>query len=116
MQSVPGAIGAPWAQKRAHQDQRHFANPSVGWANFPLRKAARRAHASSGGSIKRLPASVSDVDWTWRAMPRGNARLTVFISVSASDMRTPMNSPLRSARPEKRPRETGFDDEGCCLI
>ncbi|APR36998.1 hypothetical protein [Paraburkholderia sp. SOS3] len=116
MQSVPGAIGTPWVRKRAHQDQRHFANPSVGWANFPLRKAAREAHASLGGSIKRLPASVSDVDWTWRAMPRGNARLTVFISVSASDMRTPMNSPLRSARPEKRPRETGFDDEGCCLI
>ena len=110
MQSVP-VVPRTTA---AYKDHRHFANPSVGWANFPLRKAARRAHASSGGSIKRLPASVSDVDWTWRAMPRGNARLTVFISVSALELRTPMNSPLRSGRREKRPREAGFD-EGCSL-
>ncbi|MFC0694031.1 hypothetical protein [Paraburkholderia humisilvae] len=117
MQSVPGAMGAPWVPNRAHKDQRHFANPSVGWANFPLRKAARRmANAIAGGLIKRLPASVSDVDWTWRAVSRDTARLTVFISVSALDRRTPMNSPLRSACPEKRPRETGFDDEGCSLI
>nr|WP_246270097.1 hypothetical protein [Paraburkholderia solisilvae] len=103
--------------KRTRKVQRHFANPSVGWANFPLRKAARcLAQCHAGGLIKRLPASVSDVDWTWRAVSRDTARLTVFISVSALDWRTPMNSPLRSARPEKRPRETGFDDEGCCLI
>jgi hypothetical protein len=47
-------------------------------------------------------------------VPDGTARLTVFISVSAQHLRTPMNSPLRSARPEKRPREAGFD-EGCSL-
>ncbi|MFM0657883.1 hypothetical protein PQR17_40785, partial [Paraburkholderia sediminicola] len=45
-----------------------------------------------------------------RAVPIGTARLTAFISVSAQHLRTPMNSPLRSARPEKRPRETGFDE------
>ncbi|WP_460906222.1 hypothetical protein [Paraburkholderia jirisanensis] len=98
------------------RDQRHFANPSVGWANFPLRKAVGwRGLPRADGPIKRLPASGTDADWTWRAVPRGTARLTVFISVSACVRRTPMNSPLRSARPEKRPRETGFDDEGCCL-
>ncbi|HEY3600153.1 MAG TPA: hypothetical protein VGL08_21890 [Paraburkholderia sp.] len=104
MQSVPGALAA-------HKHHRHFANPSVGWANFPPEKAVG---VSAGGLIKRLPVSVSDADWTWRAVPRGTARLTVFISVSAQDLRTPMNSPLRSARPEKRPRETGFD-EGCVV-
>jgi len=104
MQSVPGALAA-------HKHDRHFANPSVGWANFPPEKAAG---PMGGGSIKRLPASRSDADWIWRAVPDGTARLTVFISVSAPYLRTPMNSPLRSARLEKRPREAGFD-EGCSL-
>ena len=105
MQSVPGAL-------TAHKHDRHFADPSVGWANFPPEKAAG---CKASGSIKRLPASRSDADWTWRAVPvDGTARLTVFISVSAQHLRTPMNSPLRSARPEKRPREPGFD-EGCSL-
>ncbi|PLZ01628.1 hypothetical protein CY652_14720 [Burkholderia sp. WAC0059] len=103
MQSVPGAL-------TAHQYERHFANPSVGWANFPPEKGAGIA----GALIKRWPASESAAGWTWRAVPDGIARLTVFISVSAKDLRTPMNSPLRSARREKRPREAGFD-EGCSL-
>ncbi|MGN5643205.1 hypothetical protein AA0K91_27100, partial [Burkholderia multivorans] len=48
--------------------------------------------------------------------PRGGAapRHTVFISVSVRYPRTPMNSPLRSARAEQRLREAGFD-EGCSL-
>ncbi|MCC8393937.1 hypothetical protein LJ656_15175 [Paraburkholderia sp. MMS20-SJTR3] len=104
MQSVSGALAA-------HKHDRHFADPSVGWANFPPEKAAG---VSAGGSIKQLPASPSDVDQIWRAVPWGTARLTAFISVSARHLRTPMNSPLRSARPEKRPREAGFD-EGCSL-
>jgi hypothetical protein len=108
MQSVPGA---PW-MSTAYKDYRHFANPSVGWANFPPEKAAR---CSASGSIKRIAASEFDVDWTWRAVPGdGTARLTVFISVSALELRTPMNSPLRSGRREKRLREAGFD-EGCSL-
>ena len=73
MQSVPGALAA-------HKHDRHFANPSVGWANFPSEKAAG---PSAGGSIKRLPASGTDADWIWRAVLDGTARLTVFISVSA---------------------------------
>ncbi|MEI6001378.1 hypothetical protein H3V53_30730 [Paraburkholderia bengalensis] len=107
MQSVPGAPRVVAAQK----DHRHFANPSVGWANFPPEKAVRH---KTGGSIKRLAASLSGADWTWRAVPDGTARLTVFISVSAQQLRTPMNSPLRSGRREKRLREAGFD-EGCSL-
>jgi hypothetical protein len=107
MQSVPGASRA----FATHPNDRHFANPSVGWANFPPEKAAG---PMAGGPIKRLPASPNDADWTWRAVPDGTARLTVFISVSAQHLRTPMNSPLRSARLEKRPREAGFD-EGCSL-
>jgi hypothetical protein len=104
MQSVPGAL-------TAHKHDRHFADPSVGWANFPPEKAAG---VVAGGPIKQLPASRSDADQIWRAVPSGTARLTAFISVSALQQRTPMNSPLRSARPEKRPREAGFD-EGCSL-
>ena len=104
MQSMPGAL-------TAHKHDRHFANPSVGWANFPPENAVG---SNAGGQIKRLPASVNDAVWTWRAVPRGTARLTVFISVSAQNLRTPMNSPLRSARREKRPREAGFD-EGCVV-
>ncbi|GAB6847603.1 hypothetical protein PXJ20_09765 [Paraburkholderia sp. A1RI_3L] len=104
MQSVPGALAA-------QKHDRHFANPSVGWANFPPEKAAGQ---NAGGFIKRWPASVSDAGWTWRAVPAGTARLTVFISVSAQNLRTPMNSPLRSDRRETRPREAGFD-EGCSL-
>ncbi|HEX3382913.1 MAG TPA: hypothetical protein VHU21_24380 [Paraburkholderia sp.] len=104
MQSVPGAL-------TAHKHDRHFADPSVGWANFPPEKAAG---VVAGGPIKQLPVSRGDADQIWRAVPSGTARLTAFISVSALHLRTPMNSPLRSARPEKRPREAGFD-EGCSL-
>jgi hypothetical protein len=104
MQSVPGALSA-------HNDHTYFANPSVGWANFPPEKAAGVA---ASGPIKQLPALRSSADQIWRAVPKGTARLTAFISVSAQHLRTPMNSPLRSARPEKRPREAGFD-EGWCL-
>jgi len=107
MQSVPGAPRA----FAAHKHDRHFANPSVGWANFPPEKAVG---VIAGGSIKQLPALESSADQIWRAVPKGTARLTAFISVSARHLRTPMNSPLRSARPEKRPREAGFD-EGCSL-
>jgi len=107
MQSMPGASRA----FAAHKHDRHFANPSVGWANFPPEKAVG---ASAGGPIKQLPASPCDADHIWRAVPWGTARLTAFISVSARHLRTPMNSPLRSARPEKRLREAGFD-EGCSL-
>ncbi|WP_345811804.1 hypothetical protein AAGS40_12810 [Paraburkholderia sp. PREW-6R] len=107
MQSVPGASRA----FAAHKHDWHFANPSVGWANFPPEKAAG---VIAGGSIKQLPAPHSGADQIWRAVPKGTARLTAFISVSAQHLRMPMNSPLRSARPEKRPREAGFD-EGCSL-
>ena len=104
MQSMPG-VPRGYA---AHEHDRHFANPSVGWANFPPEKATGRI---GRGSIKRLAASVSDADWIGRARPVGHARLAVFISVSAQqDLRTPMNSPLRSARDQKRPREAGFDE------
>ncbi|REE17173.1 MULTISPECIES: hypothetical protein [unclassified Paraburkholderia] len=107
MQSMPGAPRA----FAAHNYDRHFANPSVGWANFPPEKAAG---VVAGGSIKQLPALSLNAEQIWRAVPFGTARLTAFISVSAQHLRTPMNSPLRSARPEKRPREAGFD-EGCSL-
>ena len=103
MQSVPGASRA----FATHNHDRHFANPSVGWANFPPEKAAG---VVAGGPIKQSPALESSVDQIWRAVPKGTARLTAFISVSARHLRTPMNSPLRSARPEKRPREAGFDE------
>jgi len=83
----------------------------VGWANFPPEKAAGVA---ASGSIKQLPALQLNADQIWRAVPFGTARLTAFISVSARHLRTPMNSPLGSARREKRPREAGFD-EGCSL-
>ena len=53
MQSVPGALSA-------HNDHTYFANPSVGWANFPPEKAAG---SSASGSIKRLPALKSNADW-----------------------------------------------------
>ncbi|CAD6558949.1 hypothetical protein [Paraburkholderia metrosideri] len=107
MQSLPGASRA----FAAHKHDWHFADPSVGWANFPPEKAVG---VVASGSIKQLPASEFDAEQIWRAVPRGTARLTAFISVSARHLRTPMNSPLRSARPEKRPREAGFD-EGCSL-
>ncbi|OXI23696.1 hypothetical protein [Burkholderia sp. AU15512] len=107
MQSMPGALTA-----RRHD--RHFANPSVGWANFPPEKADGRVVVRL---IKRLGVAARGApatDLIWRARPSGHARHTVFISVSAWYPRTPMNSPLRSARPEQRPREAGFD-EGCSL-
>ncbi|WP_084170249.1 hypothetical protein [Paraburkholderia ferrariae] len=102
MQSVPGA-------PVAYRYDWHFANPSEGWANFPPEKGAGRVARALN---ERWPASVSDAGLTWRAVPEGTARLTAFISVSARDQRTPMNSPLRSVRREKRSREAGFD-EGC---
>ncbi|MFL9873392.1 hypothetical protein [Paraburkholderia megapolitana] len=104
MQSMPGALSA-------HKHDRHFASPSMGWANFPPENAVG---LRAGGTIKRLPASGTDAEWTWRTVPSGTVRLTVFISVSAQHLRTPMNSPLRSARLEKRQREAGFD-EGCVV-
>ena len=104
MQSVPGAVAA-------HLYDRHFANPSVGWANFPPEKGAG---LTAGALINGWPGAAPDAVGTWRGVPDGTARLTVFISVSAKHLRTPMNSPLRSARREKRPREAGFD-EGCSL-
>ncbi|RQT33212.1 hypothetical protein [Burkholderia contaminans] len=107
MQSMPGALTA-----RRHD--RHFANPSVGWANFPPEKADGRVAVRL---IKRLGVAARGApatDLIWRARPGGHARHTVFISVSAWYPRTPMNSPLRSARAEQRPREAGFD-EGCSL-
>ncbi|WDD96294.1 hypothetical protein Bsp3421_006500 [Burkholderia sp. FERM BP-3421] len=107
MQSMPGAL-------TAHKHDRHFANPSVGWANFPPEKAG--CHVAPG-LIKRLGAAARHApaaDLIWRSVPLSTARHTVFISVSAQHLRTPMNSPLRSARPDKRPREAGFD-EGCSL-
>jgi len=107
MQSLPGASRA----FAAHKYDWHFADPSVGWANFPPEKAVG---VVASGSIKQLPALRIDAEQIWRAVPFGTARLTAFISVSARHLRTPMNSPLRSARPEKRPREAGFD-EGCSL-
>ncbi|MGF6772966.1 hypothetical protein P3T18_005471 [Paraburkholderia sp. GAS199] len=107
MQSMPGAPRGC----AAHKHDWHFANPSVGWANFPPEKAAG---VVASGSIKQSPALESSAEQIWRAVPEGSARLTAFISVSAQHLRTPMNSPLRSARPEKRPREAGFD-EGCSL-
>ncbi|MFM0735664.1 hypothetical protein PQQ51_00280 [Paraburkholderia xenovorans] len=107
MQSMPGAP----REVAAHNHDWHFANPSVGWANFPPEKAAGVA---AGGPIKQLPALGSSAEQIWRAVSMDPARLTAFISVSAQHLRTPMNSPLRSARPEKRPREAGFD-EGCSL-
>jgi hypothetical protein len=107
MQIVPGAPRA----FATHKHGWHFANPSVGWANFPPEKAAG---VRAGGPIKQLSMLDISIDQIWRAVPIGTARLTAFISVSARHLRTPMNSPLRSARPEKRPREAGFD-EGCSL-
>ena len=107
MQSVPGA-------QVAHIRARHFANPSEGWANFPPEKRAGFASCEAAAFNERCPVSVADAGMTWRAVPRGTARLTAFISVSARDQRTPMNSPLRSVRREKRSREAGFD-EGCSL-
>ena len=104
MQSVPGALAA---QLRV----RHFANPSEGWANFPPEKGASRVACALN---ERCPVSVADAGKTWRAVSLDTARLTAFISVSAPHLRTPMNRPLRSDRPEKRPREAGFD-EGCSL-
>ncbi|WP_087654749.1 MULTISPECIES: hypothetical protein [Caballeronia] len=94
----------------ARLEDRRFANPSVGRANFPPENAGGLA----AGSIKRLPAPVLGVDSIWRAVPRGTARLAVFISVSGLHQRTPMNNPLRSVGREKPMREAGFD-EGCCL-
>ncbi|WP_322106066.1 hypothetical protein [Paraburkholderia sp. J41] len=105
MQGVPGA-------PVAYRHDRHFANPSVGWANFPPEK--RAGHVACAFN-ERWPVSVADTGLTLAALCFvARRRLTAFISVSARDQRTPMNSPLRSVRPEKRSREAGFD-EGCSL-
>ncbi|PMS09340.1 hypothetical protein FNF07_16200 [Trinickia caryophylli] len=102
MQVVPGG-------KSAHKHDRHFANPSVGWANYPPKKPEACAPPAR---LKRLAAGAGPMcpraDSIWRAVPRGTARLAVFISVSASYSRTPMNSPLRSARPDRRAAGSGF--------
>jgi hypothetical protein len=103
MQSAPCGL-------TAQKEDRHFADPSMGRANFPPKYAA----GSAGGPIKRLLAPASGADSIWRVVPQGTARLAVFISVSRLHQRTPMNNPLRSVRPEKPTREAGFD-EGCCL-
>ncbi|CAM2149641.1 protein of unknown function [Pararobbsia alpina] len=50
-----------------------------------------------------------------RTDQNGRVRLAVFISVSTSKTRTPMNGPLRSGRACARLREAGFD-EGCGLF
>ncbi|CAG9205554.1 conserved hypothetical protein [Paraburkholderia tropica] len=104
MQSVPGALVA-------QPGARHFANPSEGWANFPPENGVGHV---AGAFNERCPVSVADAGKTWRTVFFSTVRLTAFISVSARDQRTPMNSPLRSVRPEKRSREAGFD-EGCSL-
>ncbi|NBI47271.1 hypothetical protein EON00_16590 [Burkholderia sp. ISTR5] len=92
----------------AHRHDRHFANPSVGWANFPPEKAAGQGPPAFikrfGATARGAPAA----DLIWRAVPQGTARLTVFISVSAVAKRTPMNSPLRSARSEHTSARNGF--------
>ncbi|MFL9996900.1 hypothetical protein PQR58_36485, partial [Paraburkholderia sediminicola] len=59
MQIVPGAPRA----FAAHKHGWHFANPSVGWANFPPEKAAG---VRAGGLIKQLPVLVSSIDQIWR--------------------------------------------------
>ncbi|HTH76115.1 MAG TPA: hypothetical protein VL635_17105 [Trinickia sp.] len=108
MQSVPGGA-------TAHKHDRHFANPSVGWANYPLKKPAALPSAcheriSGCASARRSPAETIR-----RAGPSGAARLTAFISVSTRFLRTPMNSPLRSARRShdyRRAAGSGFE-EGC---
>src|ERR1700738_422331 len=97
--------------RTAQKHDRHFANPSVGWANYPPKKPAVKALPPSA-RLKRLPAGASVMpsvaDSIWRAVPLGTARLAVFISVSAWYLRTPMNSPLRSARPHRRAAGSGF--------
>ncbi|WP_087039453.1 hypothetical protein [Caballeronia arvi] len=108
MQSAPTDL----AGRVARIEDRRFAIPSMGWANFPPENASGKL----AGSIKRWPAPRrGGADSIWRAVPRGTARLAVFISVSRWDQRTPMNNPLRSVRcREGDTREAGFD-EGCCL-
>ncbi|PTB20823.1 hypothetical protein C9I57_08715 [Trinickia symbiotica] len=104
MQSVPGG-------RTAQKHDRHFANPSVGWANYPPKKPVAEALPPSA-RLKRIPAGASAMrlaaDSIWRAAPDGAARLTAFISVSALHSRTPMNSPLRSARPDRCAAGSGF--------
>ncbi|MGN6231777.1 MAG: hypothetical protein ACTHNZ_11545 [Trinickia sp.] len=106
MQSVPGGA-------TAHKHDRHFANPSVGWANYPLKKPvawppACHERISGWASAWRSPANS-----IWRAVPLGTARLTAFISVSTRFLRTPMNSPLRSARRQRRRAAGSGFEEGC---
>ncbi|WP_414718651.1 hypothetical protein [Trinickia sp.] len=104
MQSVPGG-------RTAQNHDRHFANPSVGRANYPLKKPVAEA-LPSPAAVMRLPAGASAMysatHWIWRAAPKGAARLAVFISVSACWSRAPMNSPLRSARRPRCAAGSGF--------
>ncbi|GAB5099065.1 hypothetical protein YK56LOC_47820 [Caballeronia sp. HLA56] len=104
MQSAPCDLASPCSYTAAIED-RPFAIPSMGWANFPPENASGKL----AGSIKRWPAPrISGADTIWRAVPKGTARLAVFISVSRWDQRTPMNNPLRSVRLEKRRVGSGF--------
>ncbi|TGU14643.1 hypothetical protein, partial [Mesorhizobium sp. M2D.F.Ca.ET.153.01.1.1] len=64
MQSVPRAPRAFAAQKHDW----HFANPSVGWANFPPEKAVG---VIAVGWIKQLPALRPKADDIWPAVPPG---------------------------------------------
>ena len=108
MQSVPGG-------EAVHKDDRHFANPSVGWANYPLKKPAAGPPACHKRISGCASAWRSAADSIWRAVPLGPARLAAFISVSARSLRAPMNSPLRSARRcriHRRAAGSGFE-EGC---
>src|SRR5579875_2957874 len=92
MQSAPTDL----TDRVVRLKDRRFAFPSMGWANFPPENAGDKL----AGSIKRWPAPCMGADSIWRAVPRGTARLAVFISVSRWDQRTPMNNPLRSVCPE----------------
>ncbi|TAM54638.1 MAG: hypothetical protein EPN57_05455 [Paraburkholderia sp.] len=105
MQSVPGGA-------TANKHDRHFASPSVGWANYPLRKRAAKPSAYHERLSGCVSAARSPAVSIRRAVPFGAARLTAFISVSAWSLRTPMNSPLRSARRRRRAAGSGFE-EGC---
>ncbi|GGD90110.1 hypothetical protein GCM10010985_50930 [Caballeronia grimmiae] len=100
MQSAPTDLTG----RVARFEDRRFAFPSMGWANFPPENASGKL----AGSIKRWAALGIGADFIWRAVPRGTARLAVFISVSRWDQRTPMNNPLRSVCPESLHAGSGF--------
>ena len=105
MQSVLGGSAA-------NKQDRHFANPSVGSANYP-----RKLAALPPACHERLTAPVrstrAGAEMIWRAVPPGTARLAAFISVSGQSMRTPMNSPFRSAHPDPVRSGKRVFEEGC---